>query len=285
MKDSLIWGLIIAVFALGLFGLERVFPLRRAKRSLAGRLLVNLIFAAVAFVTVALTVRPAADATLGWAVQNGFGLAQLSIIPPVVQPLLAFLLMDLSFYWWHRANHRVALLWRFHNVHHIDPDLDVSTAFRFHFGELAFSSAFRVGQIALIGPSLWIYLLYETVFQAGTLFHHSNVRLPLRAERLLVRGIVTPRMHGVHHSQVPNETNSNYSTVFSFWDRLHRTLELNVPQNAIDIGVAGYAGKKDNRLDFAILMPFRSQRDYWRKANGTVPTRNGDRRQKMHLAP
>jgi sterol desaturase/sphingolipid hydroxylase (fatty acid hydroxylase superfamily) len=284
MKDSLLWGVVIAVFAVALFALDRLFPLRRRKRPLAGRLLVNLSFAAVAFVTVALTVRPAADMTLGWAAHGGFSLARLPFVPPVIQPLLAFLLMDLTFYWWHRANHRLALLWRFHNVHHIDPDLDVSTAFRFHFGELAFSSAFRVFQIALIGPSLWVYLFYETVFQAGTLFHHSNLRLPLQAERLLVCGIVTPRMHGIHHSQVPQETNSNYGTVFSFWDRLHRTLGLNVPQDAIEIGVAGYAQKKDNHLGAALLLPFRRQRDYWRRADGSVPSRDGARAQKTRLA-
>jgi len=272
------------VFALALFALERFFPLRRPKRPLVGRLLVNLTFAAVAFVTVSLTVRPAAEATLGWAGRSAFGLAQLTAIPPFVRPILAFLLMDLTFYWWHRANHRSPLLRRFHNVHHIDPDLDVSTAFRFHFGELAFSSAFRVAQIGLIGPSLGSYLLYETVFQAGTLFHHSNVRLPIRAERLLVRLIVTPRMHGIHHSQVRWETNSNYSTVFSFWDRLHRTLGLNIPQGEIDIGIPGYAGGRDNSLGGALLAPFRTQRDYWRRADGAMPARIGVAEEKNHLA-
>lgn len=284
MRNSLFWGAAVVVFALALFALERFFPLRRTKRPLTGRLLVNLSFAAVAFLTVSLAVRPAAEATLGWTGQHAFGLAQLTAIPPAVRPVMAFLLMDLTFYWWHRANHRIPLLWRFHNVHHIDPDLDVSTAFRFHFGELAFSSAFRVAQIGLIGPSLGSYLLYETVFQAGTLFHHSNVRLPIRAERLLVRLIVTPRMHGIHHSQVPQETNSNYATVFSFWDRLHRTLGLNIPQGEIDIGIPGYAEDRDNSLDSALLMPFRTQRDYWRRGDGTLPARSGLAEEKSHLA-
>jgi sterol desaturase/sphingolipid hydroxylase (fatty acid hydroxylase superfamily) len=193
--------------------------------------------------------------------------------------------MDLTFYWWHRANHRISLLWRFHNVHHLDPDMDVSTAFRFHFGELAFSSAFRVAQIGLIGPSLGSYLFYEAVFQAGTLFQHSNLRLPIGSERLLVRLLVTPRMHGIHHSQVPGETNSNYATLFSFWDRLHRTLRLNIPQSEIDIGIPGYAGDRDNSLGNALLAPFRAQRDYWRRADGTVPVRAGAAEDKSCLAP
>jgi sterol desaturase/sphingolipid hydroxylase (fatty acid hydroxylase superfamily) len=285
MRETLIAGAVIGAFALSLFLLERFIPLRRVKRPLLGRLTVNLSFAAVAFVTVSLTVRPAAEAMLGWTGHSGFGLAQLAAIPSVLRPLLAFLLMDLTFYWWHRANHRIPLLWRFHNVHHLDPDMDVSTAFRFHFGELAFSSAFRVAQIGLIGPSLGSYLFYEAVFQAGTLFQHSNLRLPIGSERLLVRLLVTPRMHGIHHSQVPGETNSNYATLFSFWDRLHRTLRLNIPQSEIDIGIPGYAGDRDNSLGNALLAPFRTQRDYWSRADGIVPVRTGSAEDKSSLAP
>lgn len=263
MRESLIIGAAIGGFALLLFLLERVQPLRILHRSLAGRLLVNLTFAAIAFATVALTVRPAAEAMLGWTGRNHFGLLQLPAIPETFRAVLAFLLMDLSFYWWHRANHRISLLWRFHNVHHFDPDMDVSTAFRFHFGELVFSSAFRVAQIGLIAPSPWAYAAYELVFQAGTLFHHSNVRLPIRAERLLNRFLVTPRMHGIHHSQVKEETNSNYGTVFPWWDRLHRTLGLNIPQARVDIGIPAYARVEDNRLGSTLAIPFRRQRDYW----------------------
>lgn len=284
MQEALIIGAVFGALALSLFLMERLIPLRRVKRPLLGRLTVNLSFAAVAFVTVSLTVRPAAEAILGWSGQSGFGLANLAAIPPTVRPLLAFLLMDLTFYWWHRANHRIPLLWRFHNVHHLDPDLDVSTAFRFHFGELAFSSVFRVAQIGLIGPSLSTYLLYEAAFQSGTLFHHSNLRLPIRSERLLARLMVTPRMHGIHHSQVPQETNSNYSTIFSSWDRLHRSLRLNIPQDEITIGIPGYAEDRDNSLGSALLAPFRTQRDYWRQTDGTVPVRSRVAKEMSHLA-
>jgi sterol desaturase/sphingolipid hydroxylase (fatty acid hydroxylase superfamily) len=273
MRETFFIGAAIGGFAGLLFLLERVFPLRRAKAPLLGRLVVNLTYAAVAFVTVALTVRPAAEATLGWTGRASFGLLHLSAIPEAARPFLAFVLMDLSFYWWHRANHRIPLLWRFHNVHHLDPDLDVSTAFRFHFGELVFSSAFRVAQIGLIAPSPWAYTAYELVFQAGTLFHHGNVRLPIRVERLVNRVLVTPRMHGIHHSQVMTETNSNYATVFPWWDRLHRTLRLNVPQAEIEIGIPAYAGAQDNRLRSTLAIPFRKQRPYWRRQDGTTPAR------------
>jgi sterol desaturase/sphingolipid hydroxylase (fatty acid hydroxylase superfamily) len=118
-----------------------------------------------------------------------------------------------------------------------------------------------------------MFAIYEIIFQANTLFHHSNVRLPIRIERLLNLVIVTPRMHGIHHSQVRDETNSNYSVVFSWWDRLHRTLGLNIPQSEIVIGVPGYAEAADNSFSNAFLLPFRRQRDYWRRPDGTIVRR------------
>jgi sterol desaturase/sphingolipid hydroxylase (fatty acid hydroxylase superfamily) len=119
-----------------------------------------------------------------------------------------------------------------------------------------------------------MFVAYELAFQANTLFHHSNVRLPIGIERLLNVVLVTPRMHGIHHSQVGEETNSNYSVVFSWWDRLHRTAGLNVPQSAIAIGVPGYSVPEDNGLRSALLLPFRRQRDYWRRPDGTMVRRD-----------
>jgi sterol desaturase/sphingolipid hydroxylase (fatty acid hydroxylase superfamily) len=149
----------------------------------------------------------------------------------------------------------------------------VSTGFRFHFGEVLLSTMFSVVQIGATGIPLATFAAYELIFQANTLFHHSNVRLPIRVERFLNRVLVTPRMHGIHHSQVRHETNSNYGVVFCWWDRLHRTLGLNVPQSQIDIGIPGYSRPEDNRFWYTVTMPFRKQRDYWRKPDGTLPQR------------
>ena len=248
--------------------------MRARRRPLLGRLLVNAGVSVTAFAAAGLIVRPTALAVLNWASGQPFGVVHLVAMPVAAQFVLSFLLMDLTFYWWHVANHRVPFLWRFHNVHHIDPDLDVTTAFRFHFGEVALSAAFRAAQISAIGLSGWMFAAYEVVFQANTLFHHSNVRLPIRLERVLNLVLVTPRMHGIHHSQVRDETNSNYSVVFSWWDRLHRTLGLNIPQSAIVIGVPAYSDPADNGLWNALLLPFRRQRDYWRGPDGTAVARD-----------
>lgn len=266
---SLVGGLFVVLFLV-----ERVDPLRQPTRPLWERLRVNAgVTAIAAFLNFAL-VQTAAYFTIQWAEEQSFGLVRWLPVSPLVGGAIAFLLLDLTFYYWHRANHGIPFLWRFHNAHHIDPDLDISTGFRFHFGEMIFSAVLRATQVGLIGASLWTYILYELVYQSSTLFHHSNVRLPLALERRLNWLIVTPRMHGIHHSQVREETNSNYSVIFSGWDRLHRTLRLNVPQTAIAIGVPAYTDPADNRLMHVLKLPFEPQRNYWLKPQQSSPRRD-----------
>ena len=153
-------------------------------------------------------------------------------------------------------------------------------------GEILYSAAFRALQVGLIGPAVWMYALYEFVFQCCTMFHHANLRVPLAAARLMNLVLVTPRMHGVHHSAFLTETDSNYSVIFSWWDRLHRTLVLNVRQGAIDVGVPAYRNRGDNRLWSLLVMPFSSQRDYWRRAEGRPPSGNqGPTVHAAHMLP
>jgi sterol desaturase/sphingolipid hydroxylase (fatty acid hydroxylase superfamily) len=182
--------------------------------------------------------------------------------------------MDLTFYYWHWLNHNICLLWRFHNVHHIDPDLDVTTSFRFHLVEILYSTAFRVLQVLVLGVAPLSYAIYGTIFMCATMFHHSNIRFPIGLERVFNKIIVTPRMHGIHHSAVKSETNSNYSVIFRWWDWLHKTLVLNVPQQAIQIGVPAYKKQEDNRLWSLLKMPFISQRKYWIFEDGSLPQSN-----------
>lgn len=161
-------------------------------------------------------------------------------------------------------------MWRFHNVHHVDPDLDVTTSFRFHMVEILYSTAFRAAQVVLIGVSPAAFLAYQTAFTCGTVFHHGNLRLPLRLERALNTVIVTPRMHGIHHSAVRDETNSNYSVVFRWWDALFGTLRLGVPQSAITVGVPAYMAPEDNGIWRLTAMPFTRQREYWKRPDGVT---------------
>jgi len=264
---TIISVIVIAVF-LALLVAESRFSLRKGKRSKIERYLINIGVSGLALATGAYVVAPVALSLVSWTSETSFGLLRLISLPFIAEFAIGFLLMDLSFYYWHRANHSIPLLWRFHNVHHVDPDLDVSTSFRFHFGEVLYSVAFRALQVGLLGISLFTYLAYELVFQCATVFHHSNLRLPITVERWLNKIIVTPRMHGIHHSIVKDETNSNYSVVFRWWDWMHGTLRLNVKQSDVVIGVPAYLEPGDNKFLNLLILPFRKQREYWRLRDG-----------------
>jgi len=104
---------------------------------------------------------------------------------------------------------------------------------------------------------------FELAFQAAVLFHHSNWRLAPRLDRALRLLLVTPRMHGSHHSQERREADANYGTIFSWWDHLHRSYVM-ADARRLRIGVPGYARPADNRWWRLLAMPFTRQRAYWR---------------------
>ncbi|MCH7770687.1 MAG: sterol desaturase family protein [Bacteroidetes bacterium] len=268
--SQIIPAIVFIVIFLSLLSLEYLFPLRNKTYSLIVRLLINASLSVISFMVVFFLVSPTTKNTISWSSENSFGILNLFTLPEIIEGIMAFLLMDLAFYYWHLANHKVPVFWRFHNVHHIDPDLDVSTSFRFHFGEIALSAIFRIIQISIIGITPAVFFIYEICFTANTIFQHSNIRLPIKFERILNKIIVTPRMHAIHHSQFRSETDSNYSTVFSLWDRLHKSIRLNIPHKDIVIGVPGYTISGDNKLSNLLSLPFKKQRDYWKKPDGSV---------------
>lgn len=147
-------------------------------------------------------------------------------------------------------------------MHHTDLDLDITTSFRFHFGELIGSVFFRGAAVILIGISPLMVLVYEIAFEASNQFQHSNMRIPFRFEKILNKILVTPRMHGIHHSMKKRETDSNFSIVFSFWDRLHSTIRLNVHQDVIVTGVPVYPDEKELTTGKLLKLPFKRIRDW-----------------------
>lgn len=155
--------LVPGVFLL-LLALEALRPLRRLKRSRGPRYIVNGALTGLGFLAGVLVVRPAALGGALWAQRHSFGLLNLAALPLWIKVAAGVLLMDLTFYYWHRLNHTRPLLWRFHNVHHADPDMDVTTSFRFHFGEVLYSTVFRLLQVGLIGVAPLTYVVYEAAF-------------------------------------------------------------------------------------------------------------------------
>jgi sterol desaturase/sphingolipid hydroxylase (fatty acid hydroxylase superfamily) len=173
---------------------------------------------------------------------NQIGVLNWAAIGPSARMLPAILLFDLWMYWWHRANHRLVFFWRFHRTHHSDPKMDVTTAHRFHFGEILLSSLFRIPVLVVLGLQLRELAIYETLMFAVVQLHHANVALPEKVDRVLRWIIVTPSIHKVHHSRFQPETDSNYSSVFSLWDRLFRTLKLRADPATIRFGLDGFDG-------------------------------------------
>ena len=253
--------------------IETLRPLRVERDSKLRRIGRNLSTAGIGLATVELLQIPILIPISRWAMTRGIGLLNQFELAGWIRMAVTLLLLDYTLWFWHWVNHRVPFFWRFHSVHHVDRDLDVSTGVRFHFGELGLSVLFRALQISAIGAGPLSVAIWQMLLFVSVLFHHSNTRLPLALERILVRIIVTPRMHGIHHSDYENETNTNWSSLFSLWDYLHGTIRLDVPQQSITIGVAAYDDPKKVTLGKILAMPFRRRREDWRRPDGSLAVR------------
>ncbi len=154
-----------------------------------------------------------------WTQQRNLGLLNWLTDSPTVHLILALVTLDLWLYTWHRMNHLIPWLWRFHRMHHSDPEMDVTTATRFHLGEHLTGATLRLALVPMFGITLLELLVYETLVVSVTMLHHANISLG-RYDRFLRWMIVTPGMHQIHHSRLRRETDSNYSVVLSIWDRL-----------------------------------------------------------------
>lgn len=253
---------LLAVTCLLLFVAESRHRLRKRTQPRWKRGVTNAVVSIPAFSLLRFLLLPAMVKLAMINARQKFGLSYRYKAPVAVKAAVVFLLLDYTNYLWHMLLHKLPLLWRFHVVHHSDLDLDVTTAFRFHFGELIGSVVYRGGAVLLIGASPLNVLIYEAVFEGATQFHHTNWKLPYRVEKALSTVIVTPRMHGIHHSMVRQETDSNYSVILSWWDRLHRTLRLNVPQDLVVTGVPAYSNPAEQTISFLWKLPFTTIRPW-----------------------
>jgi len=257
--------------------LESFLPLRKLTQSKSKRVIVNLALAFSGFVFTRVLFFPLLFQTSLYVTSQKIGLLPFLQLPRGLEILLGIVLMDWSLYYWHWMNHRFPFLWRFHNVHHVDLDMDVSTASRFHFGELSISTGYRFLQLLIFGidPAMWI--LFETSVILSAQFHHSNIKLSFGLEKVINRLFVTPRMHEFHHSHVQSETNSNFSTIFSIWDRIHRTMtHLKENKPVVIIGVPSYPKVIETGFVGSMLLPFLKQRP-WVLPNGSVPAQIVDK--------
>jgi len=193
-----------------------------------------------------------------WAHTNQLGLYQHISLMVGLKCILGFILFDLAVWCQHVAMHRLPLLWRFHRVHHSDPDFDVFTALRFHPGEILVSLAWKALIIIALGVPAWVALSYEIALNLNAMFNHSNLNLPRRLDQFLRWLIVTPDMHRVHHSVHADETDRNFGFCLPWWDHLSG---LYTPQprdghEQMKIGLAQHRADKDQSLRALLVQPF-----------------------------
>jgi sterol desaturase/sphingolipid hydroxylase (fatty acid hydroxylase superfamily) len=215
----------------------------------------NLAIALFNTVILGLAFGFATTAVAGWTAQNQYGLLSALSLDGPVRFVLALMLLDGWTYVWHRANHTLPVLWRFHRTHHSDRHMDVTTATRFHLGEHIGSSVLRLGLIPLLGFEVWNLVVYDTLVIAITQFHHADISIG-RWDRWLRWLIVTPDMHKVHHSDWRPETDSNYSTVLSIWDRLFGSLRARSDPKTLVFGLNEFSDPRWQTWWGMIKTPF-----------------------------
>jgi sterol desaturase/sphingolipid hydroxylase (fatty acid hydroxylase superfamily) len=204
-----------------------------------------------------------------WAESRSFGLLHWLDLPAWAGWLVAILAFDAWTYYWHRINHRIPFLWRFHRVHHSDPHMDVTTANRFHIGEIVLSSVLRIPLIILLGASIGQLALYELLMFAVVQFHHANIGVSEKWDRVLRIFIVTPYMHKVHHSRWRPETDSNYSSLLSIWDRIFRSFRINEKPDTIRLGLDEFDAPKDQTLPGMLKTPVVNVKKPNKESSGT----------------
>ncbi len=251
------------VFTIGTFAVLYIFekrqPLRKQIEQKEIQTTRDLSIAAAAGAAVTLFEKPVTDRLTKFVEEKRFGLVKIFRLPKFLETALAVVLLDYTLYIWHVLTHKLPFLWRFHKVHHADLDLTASTAIRFHFGEMTISVLFRAGQVLLIGVSPNALQIWQGLLFLSILFHHSNVCLPKEFEEKLEKIIVTPRLHGIHHSVEKDEMDANWSSGLSVWDYLHGTFRNDIPQKEITIGVKGFDEESDVTIGKMLVEPFTNQ--------------------------
>ncbi|MGZ7030898.1 MAG: sterol desaturase family protein [Thermoanaerobaculia bacterium] len=263
LGPAIVGGAFLAIFIA-----ETRKPLRRQREPRGTRTARNATMAALSAVATSVLQTPLLYPLAKRVEEERLGLLQRLPLRPAARTILGILLLDYTLWWWHWLNHTVPFFWRFHRVHHVDRDLDASTAVRFHFGEMSFSVFFRMAQVWLLGTDRRALSLWQLMLMVSIFFHHSNIRLSPAVERRLVKFVVTPRMHGIHHSEYHDETDSNWSSLLSWWDYLHNTMRLDIPQDMITIGVAAYQRPEDVTLPEILILPLRPDDAEWIGADG-----------------
>jgi sterol desaturase/sphingolipid hydroxylase (fatty acid hydroxylase superfamily) len=246
--------LVLLVCCAVLWSAESVMPLylyptrrlRRALPNIALAVLLVLTNLALSFAT----------ASVAGAVNRRLGLFFLFSMPAWLMALSGMMALDLFTYLAHVLLHKSWLGWQFHRVHHTDNEVNVTTAFRQHPGETLWRIFWQVLAVGLFGIPLWVVIVYLLVSTLNAQLEHANIRLSEPVDRVLRLLFVTPHMHKVHHSREQQQTDTNYSNIFSVWDRIFGTYTSTVDFNRLRYGLDGFDERKRQTLPALLKLPF-----------------------------
>ncbi len=250
------WQPFIAIFLISFFLIWESFaPFFKRPKERISHGIKNIVIAVINAIIIGLLFSGVTLIAADYTEENNFGLVHLLNLNEIQYSVIAFFIMDLWNYIWHRINHKISFLWRFHKMHHSDPNMDATTSVRFHFGEIIISSTLRLAVIFLVGIPIWVLIFYDTTLLMSTIFHHSNIRLPDKVDKLIRAVIVSPNMHKVHHSRIKIETDSNYSSFLTIWDRIFGSFRLKDDYSKINFGLDNYDSKEKQSLAGLIKTP------------------------------
>lgn len=259
-EPALRFGSFILIFIL-MAALEIMAPRRPLTGAKAHRWGTNLGILVTATLTARLVGQISgtlvAVGAAAYAERSGWGLLNLIHFPALAEITLAVAALDLAIWFQHVISHKIPLFWRIHRVHHADRDIDLTTALRFHPGEIVLSMLYKTLIVLVLGPSAWAVILFEIILNGSAMFNHANARLPLRLDRFLRMAIVTPDFHRVHHSIHRDEHDANYGFFLSVWDRLFGTF-IDQPRGGhegMQIGLAPYQNEKPDQIVWSLKLP------------------------------
>ena len=261
-NNDQIEGIIRGAVFLGLFLTLALTEWLRPRRSLRidkkKRWFTNLMIVIIDSVAVRLLFPAAAVGFALWAEEMGYGLFNIVTVPVLVAGLVSVVVLDFAVWFSHLLSHKVPIFWRFHRMHHSDRDIDVTTAIRFHPIEIIVSMVYKIAWVVALGAPAWSVLLFEIILNGVAMFNHANLKLPLLLDRFLRMIIVTPDMHRVHHSTIPQETDSNYGFNFPFWDKMFGTYieQPELGHDKMEIGLGEWQDERPQNLFWSLKVPF-----------------------------
>jgi sterol desaturase/sphingolipid hydroxylase (fatty acid hydroxylase superfamily) len=239
----------------GVWALESVIPLYRSDAHRLHHAGPNVVLTLLLILTNMLFAGSTA-AMSGYAQHNHMGLLAWGNVGTAISMMVGIAGLDVFTYWAHVLMHKSAMGWRFHCVHHSDPAVDVTTALRQHPGETVWRILWYWAAIVIFAIPLWVVILYLTLSTLNAQLEHANLHLPTTLDTWLRWTVVTPNMHKAHHSRRQVETDSNYSNIFSIWDRLFGTYMAQVDFQTLRYGLDGYDSPDWQTVHGLLTQPF-----------------------------